>query len=107
MYFDYLKEKDRKNAIIKDYGFCTYIISGKECFLADIYIKPEFRNQKKGTEILNELIVAAKSEGCEVITAREYPHTDVTSNSMLCALTNGFKIISSNSEFILIAKGIL
>ena len=43
MYFSYIKEREDYDSILKDYGFVTYKIEKEECFLRDMYIKPEFR----------------------------------------------------------------
>lgn len=106
MYFDYIKEREDFDAIVKDYGFVTYKIDGKECFIRDIYVKPEFRGSRKGDELITELTARAKDDYCEIITAREYPWVKASTQSMYCAIRNGFELISSNNEFIIIGKRI-
>lgn len=104
MYFDYIKEREGLDFIIKDYGFCSYSIKDQECFLMDVYIKPEFRKTHKGSTLLNELCSIARDSKCTYLTARNYPKSFGSSESLLAALKYGFKVITTNNEFILIAK---
>lgn len=106
MYFKYLKERFGYDSLAKECGFCVYSIIGKECLLVDIFVDTDFRSKGFGSHLLEDLAIVAKEAGCEIITAREYPSAKNTSHSMLCALSNGFEIISSNNEFIIIGKRI-
>lgn len=106
MYFEYLKERNGTEAIVKDYGFITYRVQGEECYLADVYVKPDFRSKSKSSELLNDLIARAKDLGCTMITAREPIGDYQSTHSLRCALSLGFEIFSANSEAIVIIKRI-
>lgn len=106
MYFKYAKEVNGYDSIVRDYGFCLYAINEKELFMADIYIEPDYRNTSKFREMCDEIEKVAKDNGCEIVTAREYPASNNCTNAVMNALKVGFKILSCNDKFIVIGKRI-
>jgi hypothetical protein len=106
MYFDYIKEREGIESIVTDCGFVTYILNDKECFVDILYIKPYYRKSGKGSELMDQLAVLAKLQGCAYFKARNYPRTFGATEAMAASIAYGFKIIDSNNEYITLAKEI-
>jgi GNAT superfamily N-acetyltransferase len=68
MYFDYLLEREGYHSIVTDSGFATFkLISPEVCYLRDIYVKPEFRKTKVGTDIHNQVVSEAVQRGASIL----------------------------------------
>lgn len=47
------------------YFFAYFTWVGKSLYLDDLYIKPEYRGSKIGTQLLNKIFEVAKTENCQ------------------------------------------
>lgn len=65
---EYIKEREGKSALETDKGFAIYEILGKECYLQDLYINPDYRRTGEARKLLNEVSQVAIKAGCEFIT---------------------------------------
>lgn len=104
MYFDYLKERENTDSLIKDYGFVAYRINGDECYLADFYIKPEFRNTHSAGDLLKEIIEVALSKNCKMITATIHLNDKGCNRTLKAAYKFDFFMVSAQNNVIVIAK---
>jgi len=46
------------------YFYAYYTWTGKSLYMDDLYVRPEFRANKIGTGLINEVIAFAKKENC-------------------------------------------
>lgn len=75
MLAEYFKEKDGCEVIENDAGFMAYIISGKQFYIAELYIRPEHRKfEGPGLEIFKKCYALAKEKGCDVFAC----HVSIT-----------------------------
>lgn len=93
MYADYVKETRGIESLETDFGFATYIIRAGECYIEDIYVKPQFRKDRVGAEMADKIRAIAKEQGCKLLTGTVNClfHKD-PSTSAKVLLAYGFKI---------------
>lgn len=102
---DYVKERKNRNIIENEYGFITYGFTSKdECYLEDMYICPQFRRNKHGTALVNELFKKAKENSSKVVYTTIVPTTNGSSESLLSSLQYGFKLLRSEPNVIFLIK---
>ena len=76
MFASYALEENGYLTIVREFGFVNYLVNGEECFIADMYISPEYRKQRKTLELLETVNVFAKEKGCRFLTANTYKEED-------------------------------
>ena len=72
-----MDEKDVHNFIVAEangqiiafasYFLCYYSWTGKSLYLDDMYVVPEYRSKKVGSEMMEKIIEYAKSENCKKV----------------------------------------
>lgn len=107
LYTDYLKEREGGHVFeVPNQGFATYFLNGKECYIRDIYVAPDYRRSKVATFMLDCIVTAAKKAGCTFITGTVMPTAPGATESMKASLVYGFQLVSSNSQLIYLKKDI-
>lgn len=106
MYADYLKEREGIETLSKPFGFISYKIVGEECYLANVYIKPEFRSKNMFSLLLGDLEVIAKKAGCKDISTNVHVQDSRCSLNVKIALKFDFNIIKADHNIIVMVKGI-
>lgn len=104
LYSDYLNEIGNKEIVEHDYGFATYLISGAECYVDDIYVRPEDRKTKKGLELANELTTIAKGRGCTYLLGTVNMRIKDPTSSVKNLLSYGFKLVKSSETMLMFTK---
>ncbi len=104
LYGDYVLEREGKGIVEKSYGFATYKIRGDECYICDIYIKPDYRKKGVGSHIANEIAEIAKENKCKYLTGTVCPSLNGATQSLIAQLNYGFKILSSHEDLIVLKK---
>lgn len=106
MYQDYVKEREGLETLEADYGFAMYRIVGNELYCKEIYIKPEFRRQKKAFDMGDSLCLIGKMKGCEWFTGSVCPSTNGAHESMLALIKYGMKLLKAEQNMIYFIKRI-
>lgn len=65
LYQDYFRCEGFETLEIPEIAFCTYKIEGLECYLRDIYVKPEFREKHTAVKLADLVVKIAKSNNCK------------------------------------------
>lgn len=104
LFKEYLKERENKEVIENEYGFIIYKLFDKECFIADFYIKPAFRNTIVLPNFIDQLAKIAKSSECDHISAKLYIADNGHQKTLMAAFKMGFNILSTNNDCIIIIK---
>jgi GNAT superfamily N-acetyltransferase len=106
MYADYLEEFSVKHMFHNDKGFAIYEITLADCYISEIYVKPEFRDCKVAKELQAEVTKIALAKGCTRLLGSVIPSVNQSSMSMAMLLKDGFKIDSASTNFIVLYKDI-
>jgi GNAT superfamily N-acetyltransferase len=83
---------------IPEIGFATYHLHEDECYIEDIFIMPEHRRSKIGTDIADSITEIAKKNGCSLLTGSVAPNANGAEISRKALLSYGFKLFESSEE---------
>lgn len=100
LYAEYIKAREDFDCLEKTFGFATYKISGDDCYIRDIYVIPEMRNQGGARLICDEIRDFANRSGCKNLIGTVQPSTKGATTSMRAILAYGFEVFSSQNDFI-------
>lgn len=102
----YFKEREGVESISFDGGFATYIISGEECYIRDIYVEKDYRNRYLASKMADEITKIAKKAGCKYLTGTVMPSANNSTDSVKVLLSYGFKLHSAIQNGIFFRKEI-
>lgn len=102
----YLKEREGFDSIITDNGFASYLITGAECYIRDIWVHPDFRKTKIASNMADEIVEIAKKAGCNCLIGSVYLKTTNPTASTKVLLAYGFNVHSVVQDGILFRKEI-
>lgn len=93
MYNAYVKEKESLETLTTEAGFAAYNINkvAKILDIGDFYIKPEFRNGLKSTELFNKVKDLARENGLKKITCCVITQHNKPEESLYVVLRHKFK----------------
>ena len=105
MFEDYFKEEYGRDCLKNEAGFMLYSMNGRECHVADFYIKPTMRRSLEAKKLFSTVANLARENGCEFITGilttgqgREHK----VSRLLRCYLAMGFKIYNATNGQIVV-----
>lgn len=104
LYSEYLKEREGKEILECPSGFATYRILGNECYLVDIYVKPEFRKEHVARAMADQVAELAKGAGCKWLTGSVSPNANGAHTSLLVLIAYGMKLLRSDKDIIFLGK---
>lgn len=109
LYGDYVKEREGFDIVENEFGFATYKISGDECYLRDIYVRPKSRRDKVCFKLADEVSAIAKAQGCHWLVGSVAINATGVENSTAVLKAYGFKPtrIVPEKQMIYYAKEIL
>ena len=106
LYCQYIKEREDFEILEDENGFATYKISGAECYIRDIFVKPEFRKMNLASKYADEIAIIAKNQGCTHLSGTVSPAANGATQSVQVLLSYGFKIARSTNDLIIFVKEI-
>ncbi len=106
MWHEYLLERHGWESIQYDNGFIVYEIRGEDCFIQELYTKPEARKNGLATIMADEVESIAKENGCKRIWGTVVIGTSGASGAMMAHLSWGLKLHSTNGQCIVTVKEI-
>lgn len=104
IYSEYIKERLGQSILENENGFIKYKTNGEEIFIVDMYVKKELQFKGLGHSLLKSLNALAKTLGCKVITANVHLFDENKEKTLQSAFNTGFKIHSSNDQFLTILR---
>jgi GNAT superfamily N-acetyltransferase len=102
LYKEYLKEREGTELVEGDFGFATYKIDGKVCYIKDLYIVPEKRKLGLASKIADDICALAKQNGCDRLlgsVSLEDPNADANSRVLTAYGMKMFKTVDSMVYF--------
>lgn len=106
LYGQYIFEREGFEIVEDEFGFASYFVSGEECYIRDIFVKADHRNENHASKYADQIAAIAKERGCKVLTGTVAPLAKGSTASLKVLLSYGFKLHSSNSEKIIFIKEI-
>lgn len=101
---NYIKERENVEVLETTEGFATYSIKQPECYIKDIYVKPEFRQKHIASKLADKISVLAREMGCKYLTGSVSPITNNSTESLKVLLGYGFRLHSSQHNIIYFIK---
>jgi ribosomal protein S18 acetylase RimI-like enzyme len=89
----YIKEREGYDSLETEHGFATYIISGEDCYIRDIYVDPDFRQTGIASDMADEITKIAKASGCKRLLGSVCPNANGVTTSMKVLLSYGFEFL--------------
>ena len=108
MYKDYIEEKFGSKLHVEDYGFIQYELNeGGECYISEMYLKPEFRATTKAVEIADRVVEIVKELGYTVVTGSVCLEANGATHSIMSLIKWGMTPTHvGNGQMVYFKKGI-
>ncbi len=106
MYWDYVRERLDLQVLEKPQGFALWKVVPEGVYLAEVYVKPEFRRQAWGTIMVNEIGNGAQALGHKKMFTSCVPSGKTSDDALRAILAVGFKLVSCEKDIIYLAKDI-
>jgi ribosomal protein S18 acetylase RimI-like enzyme len=100
----YISEREGFNIVESDKGFATYKITGDECYIRDIYVRPEFRDENIASEMADKIAIIAKEKNCTHLSGSVDTNANGATISIKVLLAYGFKVLRNSFSMILFVK---
>ena len=94
MYSQYVKEREGVETVELETGFYSYKLEDSCLFIVDLFVLPEFRSKKVGSEYGEQLEAIAKKNGKNVILCAASLAAKNSEDAINFILSNGYKIIN-------------
>lgn len=104
LFFEYIRDREKKQIIEDENGFLIYKINGDECFLAEAFVSERSRGSSTLSDLLRHLFASAKAEGCKSVCAMIDLADGGAMRTLSAALKRGFKVVVANNNVLLISK---
>lgn len=106
LYAQYIEEREGFSIVEDEKGFATYIINEDECYIRDIFVRPEFRKENIASKYADQITEIAKKAGCKNLTGTVIPMANGATTSLKVLLGYGFKLLQATQERIIFIKEI-
>lgn len=104
-YGDYIKEREGRHILEKDFGFATFHFEGTDtCYIVDVYIEEMFRGERYAAQLCDDIALLAKEKKCKYLLTSVDPRTNGTTSSMLAILRYGFVLYDMDQRLIYFRK---
>lgn len=99
-YGDYVNETRGFEIVENDKGFATYAINGSECYIENIYVRPEFRKSGEARMFADHIKKKAIAAKCKFLTGSINLQIKDPETTMKTQLAYGFKIVVAQNNVI-------
>jgi GNAT superfamily N-acetyltransferase len=106
LYADYIKEREGKELLELEQGFATYKIRPPECYIVDIYVKPEYRKTGVAATMADFICAIAKDRGCTTLLGSVNTAAHGATSSMRVLLAYGMVLRAAKESMIYLSKEI-
>ena len=105
LFGEYIKERLDKDIIEDHRGFATYYFIDDGCYVEDIFVKKQYRNQDVAKEMLNKISNIARERNIYKLIGTAIPSVKGgCTDSLQAAFSYGFKVDSAASNLIVYVK---
>lgn len=101
---EYSKERLNREAYENERGFVIYEITEDVCYIVDIFVRKECRRHRVASHLADHVERIAKEKGCKTLLGSVVPTANGATDSLKAMLSYGFKLQSSQANFIWLEK---
>jgi ribosomal protein S18 acetylase RimI-like enzyme len=102
----YFRDREGFESIITSKGFASYKIIDYGCYIRDIWVARDFRNQGVASELADQIAAIAKDKGCTHLIGSVSIETKNATDSTKVLLAYGFEIANLVPSGIIFRKDI-
>ena len=102
----YLKERAGIDCLETERGYMSYRMNGKECFIHDTFVLPEYRRAGEAAAMLEQVIAIAREQGATMITCTVCPDANGSTEAAMTILSLGFRLSGSAPGLVAFLKEI-
>lgn len=106
LYKEYLEELGLKHMHETEKGFIIYSFMEDGCYLEDVYIAKDFRDQKIAKQFYDEISIIAKEKGCKRLFTSVLTTVNNSTRNLQILLSYGMKLKTVTNNFIFLEKEI-
>jgi len=106
LYKDYLEETGYIRIIETEVGFITYRITGNECYVIDLYVKPASRESGIAAGFVAWVTQEAKELGCKYLTGSVNLGMKNPTSNMKFHLSQGMQLVKAEPHALHFGKEI-
>jgi hypothetical protein len=106
LYAEYLMEREGTHCLHSGRGFATYKYNEDllECYIADIYIREEFRQSGEAARMADQIAAEAKEKGMKFLTGTVQVGANGDTTSLRVFLSYGMRLDSIKGSMIILVK---
>lgn len=86
----------------ESFGFASYQITDKDCYVEDVYVDPDHRLDYRATRLIDAVLDLAKEAGCETVSTTVNCGFKNPTASLKAALSYGFKVSGASNNIIIL-----
>lgn len=105
-YADYIREREGKETVEDARGFATYSILQDGVYIQEIYVRPEYRKEGVASHFADVIAGVARAKGYKKLFGSVCPSARGSTESLKVLLGYGFKLVSSETNFVWFVKEI-
>ena len=106
LWADYIAEREGSLVIEEEWGFIEFSLSPPVCLIKSLYITPDQRRGKKGSELADRVTQLALDAGCETLWAQVCVAAFNATDSLKAILGYGFTVQRTENGIIILTKDI-
>jgi hypothetical protein len=106
MWAAYQAERGMATFIERDFGFVSYSIANRECYLQDLYIVPEKRTSWNALSLIKEVQEIAEKSNCTHVSTTVVARAKNATLSLKGCLTLGFELTGVSGDSLILLKRI-
>ena len=106
LYGKYIKERLNHDIVENEMGFASFSYEPEGVYIRDIYVHPAHRHEEVASDLADQIMIAAKSKGYHTMFGTVQPSANGSTSSLRVLLAYGFKLHSSQNDFIIMEKSI-
>lgn len=106
LYGDYIKERENFDIVEDERGFATYLVQGEECYVRDVYVKPQHRKDHVAWGYMEIIRKRMKHFGVKTIITSVCTKANGTTTSQYAILSYGFVLSHTDGPMIYYRKEI-
>lgn len=107
LYAEYIKERLGDRIVEVDEGFASYrFLNETQCYIVDIYIRPESRNKHLAASLADRIAEIAKVHGRSELLGSVVPTAKGSTESLKVLLGYGMRLSHCEANLIIFKKEI-
>jgi len=104
---DYLLEQRNEHVLETEDGFVTYKFFPTECYIVDIYVKPDKRQKGIAGKMADKVADIARERNVKYLTGSVATNMPTAHTSMLVLLGYGMKLLRSEGNMVYFVKELI